>query len=106
MRVLLVTSPNPNYSAYYAKAYTNLPKGLLYLASYLEQLGHEVKVYDGFVDERQPKDFIDFNPQLIGFSVITGPNLEGAILQSKQFRALPTRPMTSLENCMNSLVSM
>ncbi|MEL7563200.1 radical SAM protein [Dehalogenimonas sp. 4OHTPN] len=88
MRVLLVTSPNPNYSAYYAKAYTNLPKGLLYLASYLEQLGHEVKVYDGFVDERKPEDFLDFNPQLIGFSVITGPNLEGAILQSKQFRAL------------------
>ncbi len=88
MRILLVTSPNPNYSAYYAKAYTNLPKGILYLASFLEQNGHEVQVYDGFVDERKPEDFMTFNPQLIGFSVITGPNLEGSIIQSKQFREL------------------
>ncbi|APV43958.1 Radical SAM superfamily enzyme YgiQ, UPF0313 family [Dehalogenimonas formicexedens] len=88
MRILLVTAPNPNYSAYYAKAYTNLPKGLLYIASYLEQNGHEVKIYDGFVDDRKPEDFIDWKPQLVGFSVITGPNLEGAILQSKRFREL------------------
>ncbi|MGI2336916.1 MAG: B12-binding domain-containing radical SAM protein [Dehalogenimonas sp.] len=88
MRILLVTSPNPDYSQYYAKAYTNLPKGILYLASYLEKNGHEVKVYDGFVDDRKPSDFIDFDPQIIGFSVITGPNLEGAIQQSKEFREL------------------
>ena len=87
MRVLLVSSATPAYKHFY-QAYTNLPNGILYLASFLEQQGHEVRVYDGYVDERQPKDFVDYNPDVIGFSVITGPNLEGAVAQSREFKAL------------------
>jgi len=89
MKVLLVTSATQAYKQYYdSKAYTNLPNGILYLASFLEKNGHEVQIYDGFVDERQPKDFVDFNPDLIGFSVITGPNLEGSLAQTKEFKVL------------------
>ena len=87
MKVLLVTSANQAYRHYY-QAYTNLPNGILYLASFLEKNGHEVQVYDGYVDERQPKDFVAFKPDVIGFSVITGPNLDGALIQAKEFREL------------------
>ncbi|PPD57690.1 B12-binding domain-containing radical SAM protein [Dehalogenimonas etheniformans] len=87
MKVLLVTSATPAYRHYY-QAYTNLPNGILYLASFLEKYGHEVQVYDGYVDDRQPEDFVAFNPDLIGFSVITGPNLEGSVTQSREFRGL------------------
>jgi len=88
MKVLLVNAATPDYRQYYGQAYTNLPNGLLYIASALEKAGHKVQIYDGFVDERQPEDFIGFNPDLIGFSVITGPNLEGSLVQSREFRAL------------------
>ena len=88
MKVLLATSATPTYRQYYSQAYTNLPNGLLYIASALEQAGHEVQIYDGFVDERQPEDFVDYNPDLIGFSVITGPNLEGSLSQSREFKKL------------------
>jgi len=88
MKVLLVTSATPAYRQYYSQAYTNLPNGLLYIASALERAGHEVRIYDGFVDEREPKDFVAFNPDLIGFSVITGPNLEGSVAQSREFKSL------------------
>ena len=87
MKVLMVTSADPAYRHYY-QAYTNLPNGILYIASFLEQNGHEVQVYDGYVDEREPKDFVAFNPDVIGFSVITGPNLEGSLVQSRQFKEL------------------
>jgi anaerobic magnesium-protoporphyrin IX monomethyl ester cyclase len=88
MKVLLVTSATPAYRQYYSQAYTNLPNGILYIASALEKAGHEVQIYDGFVDEREPKDFVSFNPDLIGFSVITGPNLEGSVAQSREFKSL------------------
>ena len=87
MKVLLVSSATPAYRHYY-QSYTNLPNGILYLASFLEKQGHEVQVYDGYVDDRQPKDFVAFNPDLIGFSVITGPNLEGSVTQSREFKAI------------------
>ena len=83
MKVLLVTSADPAYRHYY-QAYTNLPNGILYIASFLEHNGHEVQVYDGYVDEREPKDFVSFAPDIIGFSVITGPNLQGSLVQSRQ----------------------
>jgi len=89
MKVLLVNSATPAYRQYYdSKAYTNLPNGILYIASFLEKHGHEVQIYDSFVDQREPKDFVSFNPDLIGFSVITGPNLEGSLIQSREFKAL------------------
>ncbi len=89
MKVLLVNSPALDYLQYYnSNAYTTFDYGLLSIAAVLEKHGHEVQVYDGFVDFRSPKDFVDFAPQLIGFSVIAGPNMEGSIAQSKEFRTL------------------
>jgi anaerobic magnesium-protoporphyrin IX monomethyl ester cyclase len=88
MKVLLVNAASPTYQAYYNKARCTLANGLLYIAATLERAGHEVQIYDGFVDERKPEDFVEWKPALIGFSVIAGPYLEGSILQSKQFKAL------------------
>jgi len=88
MKVLLVTSATPALKQYYSQGYTNLPNGILYIASFLERHGHQVKIYDGFVDERQPKDFVVFAPDVIGFSVITGPNLDGALAQSREFKTI------------------
>ncbi|KTB48892.1 Fe-S oxidoreductase [Dehalogenimonas alkenigignens] len=89
MRVLLVNAPALDYIKYYnSNAYTTFDYGLLSIAAVLEQHGHSVQVWDGFVDFRKAKDFVAFNPQLIGFSVIAGPNMEGSISLSKEFRAL------------------
>jgi len=88
MRVLLVNAASPTYQAYYNKARCTLANGLLYIAATLERAGHEVQIYDGFVDERKPEDFVDFAPAVIGFSVIAGPYLEGSIVQSKRFKEM------------------
>ena len=88
MRVLLVNAASPTYQAYYNKARCTLANGLLYIAATLERAGHEVQIYDGFVDERKPEDFVDFAPAVIGFSVIAGPYLEGSIVQSKRFKEI------------------
>lgn len=89
MRVLLVNAPALDYIKYYnSNAYTTFDYGLLSIAAVLEQHGHSVQVWDGFVDFRKAKDFVAFNPQLIGFSVIAGPNMEGSISLSKEFQAL------------------
>ena len=86
MRVLLVnpgSEVNPRF-----KTYAVFPNGILFLAAVLERAGHQVKVYDNIVDHRKPADFVDFNPQLIGYSVLTGPDITQAILQSKEFKDL------------------
>lgn len=89
MRVLLVNAPALDYIKYYnSNAYTTFDYGLLSIAAVLEQHGHQVQVWDGFVDFRKAEDFVDFAPQLIGFSVIAGPNMEGSISLSKEFREL------------------
>ncbi len=84
MRVLLVnprSEVNPRFSTYAV-----FPNGILFLAAVLERAGHEVQIYDNVVDQRKPTDFIGFNPQLIGYSVLTGPDITQAIIQSKEFK--------------------
>ncbi len=87
MRVLLVASVTPTYKKYNATS-NNLPNGILFIAAVLEKHGHKVEVYEGFIDSRQPKDFVSFKPDIIGFSVLAGPNLEGSIAQSKEFKEI------------------
>jgi anaerobic magnesium-protoporphyrin IX monomethyl ester cyclase len=88
MKILLVNAkPEPDNEPY-KKAYTTLPNGILYIASALEKVGHEVRVCDGFIDGRQPEDFVEWHPRLIGFSVIGGPYMEAAMAQSAKFRVL------------------
>ena len=87
MRVLLVNAVARIYREFYAgDAYTTFPAGILSIAAVLEQHGHEVKILDGCIDSREPKDFTDFKPDIVGFSVITGPNLDGSIAQTKELK--------------------
>jgi signal transduction histidine kinase/radical SAM superfamily enzyme YgiQ (UPF0313 family) len=83
VRILLV---NPaKVMAVHAK-YVTFPNGLLYIAAVLEKNGHRVQIYDGNVDHRQPADFVSFKPEIIGFTVVTGPNIDDAIAQSIEFK--------------------
>jgi radical SAM superfamily enzyme YgiQ (UPF0313 family) len=87
MKVLLVNAVAQSYKEYYAgDAYTTFPAGILSIAAVLEKNGHEVKVLDGCIDSREPKDYATFNPDIVGFSVITGPNLDGSITQAKELK--------------------
>ena len=70
------------------KTYATFPYGLLYMAAVLEEHGHEVRVYDNVIDFSEPKDFIPFKPDIIGFSVVTGPNIDAAIAQSEKFKEI------------------
>lgn len=86
MRVLLInpgSEINPKFNTYAV-----FPNGILFLAAVLERAGHDVKIFDNVVDRRTPSDFLDFNPELIGYSVLTGPDITQAIAQSKDFKAL------------------
>ncbi len=87
MRVLLV-SPSTVVHNPLVKTYATFPNGILYIAAVLEKHGHDVQVYDGNIDHRQPGDFISFKPDIIGFSVLTGPNMDAAIAQSKKFKEI------------------
>ena len=87
MKVLLVAATTPAFKRAFANS-SNLPNGLLFIGAMLERHGHEVQVYDGFMDDRTTEELAAFKPDLIGFSVIVGPNMEGAIQQSKELRTL------------------
>ncbi|PPD58585.1 B12-binding domain-containing radical SAM protein [Dehalogenimonas etheniformans] len=87
MKVLLVAATTPAFKRAFANS-SNLPNGLLFIGAMLEKHGHEVMVYDGFMDDRTTEELAAFKPDLIGFSVIVGPNMEGAIHMSKEFRNL------------------
>ena len=87
MRVLLVNPPGFAFKPRF-KTYATFPYGLLYMAAVLEEHGHEVRVYDNVIDFSEPKDFIPFKPDIIGFSVVTGPNIDAAIAQSEKFKEI------------------
>jgi radical SAM superfamily enzyme YgiQ (UPF0313 family) len=87
MRVLLV-SPSTTVHSTFVKTYATFPNGILYIAAVLEKAGHNIQIYDANIDSRQPIDFIPFNPDVIGFSVLTGPNMDSAITQSKKFKTI------------------
>jgi len=87
MRILLVNPPAFSFKPRF-KTYATFPNGILYMAAVLEEHGHEVRVYDNVIDFGEPKDFIPFKPDVIGFSVVTGPNIDAAITQSKEFKEI------------------
>ncbi len=86
MRVLLV-NPTRKYNYPFGK-HSVFPNSLLFLAAVLERHGHEVQILDNQVDAREPKDFISFAPAVVGFSVLTGPNIADAIAQSREFKGI------------------
>ncbi|MEN8614762.1 radical SAM protein [Dehalogenimonas sp. THU2] len=87
MRVLLAAATTPAFKRAFANS-SNLPNALLFIGAMLEKHGHEVQVYDGFMDNRTPAELAGFKPDVIGFSVIVGPNMEAAINYSRQFKSL------------------
>jgi len=89
MKVLLV-SPATGHAKLDkpGKTYSTLPNGILYIAAVLEKHGHQVVVYDNNIDPRQPADFSDYKPDVIGFAILTGPDINGAIEQSIAFKKL------------------
>ncbi len=86
MRILLVNPARKHLATF--GHHSVFPNSLLYIAAVLEQAGHDVKIYDNQVDLREPKDFAEFAPELVGFSVLSGPNITEAIAQTKDFKAL------------------
>lgn len=87
MRVLLVNPPIFAGKSH-IRTYATFPNGILYMAAMLEKHGHEVQVFDNVVDSRLPSDFISYNPAIIGFSVVTGPDIDAAIAQSIEFKKI------------------
>lgn len=85
MRVLLVI---PSRSYDHRPTFPMFPDDILSMAAVLEKYGHEVQIYDNNVDSRQPKDFVSFNPGIVGFSVLTGPHITSAIAQSIEFKKI------------------
>lgn len=86
MRVLLV---NPAALGKPAPGkFGAFPNGILYIAAVLEKAGHQVQIYDINVDRRRPPDFASFNPGIIGFSVLSGPNIADAIAGSLEFKKI------------------
>lgn len=86
MRVLLVnpgTEVNPRF-----KTYAVFPNGLLFLGAVLERAGHQVKILDNVLWNAKPTDFTEFNPEMIGYSVLTGTDISQAIAQSQEFKQL------------------
>ncbi|TFG44778.1 MAG: hypothetical protein E4H31_03600, partial [Dehalococcoidia bacterium] len=85
MKVLLV---GPARLTLEEQKYATFPNGLLSMAAVLEKHGHEVKIYDGNIDVKQPADFVDFAPGIIGFTVASGPKITDAIVLSQEFKQL------------------
>lgn len=68
MKVLLI---QPNYDAHVIHP----PLGLGYLASFIREKGHVVKIFDGTLKNAGPSDFENevklFNPEVVGVSVLS-----------------------------------
>lgn len=86
MKVLLVAPASAAFKTAFANA-GNLPNGLLSIAAVLEKHGHQVEIFDAFSDSRSVEDFVPSKPDIIGFSVILGPNTDAAISLTKEFKA-------------------
>lgn len=87
MKILLV-NPGTEYKPRF-RTYAVFPNGILYIAAMLEKHGHQVQIFDNVVSELTPPDYArDFTPDVIGFSVLTGPCIANALVQSKEFKEL------------------
>ncbi|APV43702.1 Radical SAM superfamily enzyme YgiQ, UPF0313 family [Dehalogenimonas formicexedens] len=85
MKILLII-PSRSYGN--MPGYTKFPDEMLSIGGMLESRGHTVRLIDSNLDKRQPTDFVAFAPDLIGFSVATGPNIDDALFKSCEFKKL------------------
>lgn len=82
MKILLF---NPS-TGYYTRAISN-PLGLLCIATFLKNEGHEVKLIDRCVSNTNlKKDIDEFKPNLIGISIMSGRGLKDSQKISKLAR--------------------
>lgn len=83
--VLLVNPKNrENKPAY-------IPYGIVYIAAYLREKGISVGIHDRNAEVRTLEESLNqFNPRIVGFSVLSGPTITDAIAGSQATRkALP-----------------
>ncbi|MGI2336917.1 MAG: B12-binding domain-containing radical SAM protein [Dehalogenimonas sp.] len=85
MKILLVI---PSRAFGQSPGYTKFPDELLSIAASLEKHGHTVNLVDRNLDSIKPVDFIGYNPDIVGFSVATGPNIADALVQSAEFKSI------------------
>ena len=84
MRVLLI---NPSVG-YYDRTMST-PLGLLSIGTYLEQYGHQVRVYDRCVDKTKLKQVLkQFSPEIAGISVMSSRGLKDAMSISKELKRM------------------
>lgn len=82
MRILLY---NPS-TGYYTRAISN-PLGLLCIASFLKNDGHEIKLIDHCIKNTNiKKDIEDFRPDIIGISIMSGRGLKDSMKIAKAAR--------------------
>lgn len=83
MRIALL---QPNIITY--GGITSPPIALLFIGSFLQQHGHEVKIIDRNVDFFSTKKIIDFKPDVLGVTSITGLMLIDGLNMSKELKKL------------------
>lgn len=87
MKILLINPAN-RYDARLEMVSPYIPYGLLYIASFIEEEGHEVKVYDSNLKKRDISgELRKFQPDIVGLSVMTGPCISDAIILSKAVKS-------------------
>lgn len=75
MRILFV---NPSTAKYTRSV--SVPLGLLSIASYLEKIGHSVRIYDRTVDKTDIEKVIDaYEPEVIGISILSYKSIKDSI---------------------------
>lgn len=67
------------------------PLGILYIAAFLEEEGHKVKIFDQRIKLDILNDILEFNPDIVGFTCVTGAYNQGLQL-SRQIKG--ERPST------------
>ena len=82
MRVLLI-----HPSAGYYTSGLSVPLGLLSIGTYLQQSGHEVKIYDRCMDTAKLRKVVKaFSPEIVGVSVMSSRGLKDAVKVSKYLK--------------------
>lgn len=86
MRILLINPTTRNYG----KGITvqaDAPLGLLSIAALLRDDGHTIKIFDRNVESDGITEFLKFQPDWVGVTSFTGPNILDALRLSEKFRS-------------------
>jgi anaerobic magnesium-protoporphyrin IX monomethyl ester cyclase len=88
MKVLLI-NPTSVKDFYREDGSKLIPYGIVFLAAYGRERGHSFAILDRNVDSRLLEDVVrEFEPAVVGLSVMTGPCLRDAVEISRTLRGL------------------